>query len=82
MIIARRCVYCLFPVNPVGDGLMLLLLARPGAKSYFLHKSQGVVAQMQRSSIEAAIGITQPSWDWFGLEVRSHFQVKLLPWVS
>lgn len=82
MIIARRCVYCLFPVNPVGDGLMLLLLARPGAKSYFLHKSQGVVAQMQRSSIEAAIGITKPSWDWFGLEVWSRFQGNFFVLVS
>lgn len=82
MIIGRRCVYCLFPVNLVGDALMLLLLAWPEAKTYFLHKSPGVVAQMQRSSIEAAVGITQHSWDWFGLLVYSLIQVDFFVWVA
>lgn len=78
MIIGRRCVYCLFPVNPVGDGLMLLLLAWPKAKSYFLHKSQGVVAQLLCTSIEAPIAITRHSWYWFWFDRLLTYESEFL----
>lgn len=63
-------------MKPVGDGLILLSLAWPKAKSYFLHKSQGVVVQMYCTSTEAAIGITQHSWYWFGFGVYELIKVN------